>query len=311
MGLIYLSPLCILFVTAIAQAFPLDSAYARGDSCLNIVWVPDSLNTKPDWYITNGTLCTGSDTVYRHCDFVAGVTYHSIAYSYGGEDPYFTFREKLGRGLLAGSHLCHYQTVGDPSPYVAGADCSGFACYLWNVPRVSTAGLVSNPQYQKIRKSELQPGDLLVNAGSHAVFIVDKDDSAHFVIWESTSAVNGCRERVADITDAAWTPYVAIRNPGITKVLEPAGSGVVTTPLLGGAIAGYGNKRLCLRLNRMFTGELALYSLTGDMLMKDRVTIAAGVYKWELSRLLSGGMFVIILRSVDRGSESRTFAIFK
>jgi hypothetical protein len=310
-GLIYFSTLCVLFVTAISQAFPLDSAYARGDSCLNVAWVPDSLNTKPDWYVQNGSLCIGSDTVYRHCDFTAGVAYHSIAYSYGGEDPYFTFREKLARGLLAGSHLCHYQTVGDPSPYVAGTDCSGFACYLWNVPRVSTAGLVSNPLYQKIQKSQLQPGDLLVNAGSHAVFIVDKDDSTHFVIWEATSAVNGCRERVVDITDAAWAPYVAIRNPGITKALEPAGSSVIKTPLLGSVIAGHGNKSLCLRLNRPFSGDLALYSLNGERINSDWIDRSAGIYRWELPASLSNGMYVIVLRSVDKVSESCTFAIIK
>jgi hypothetical protein len=306
-----ISFLCMCAITAGAGAFPLDSAYARGDSCLNVVWVPDSLNTKPDWYIQNGSLCTGIDTVYRHCDFIAGITYRSIAYSYGGEDPYFTFQEKLGRGLQAGSHLCHYQTVGDPSPYVAGTDCSGFACYLWNVPRVSTAGLVSNPQYQKIQKSELQAGDLLVKEGSHAVFIVDQDDSTHFIIWESTSAVNGCRERVVDITDAAWAPYVAIRNPGITPVLGPAGSGVVKTPFLGSAIAGYGNNRLCLRFNKPFSGDLALYGLNGERYNKSHIDCSAGTYRWELTAPLSDGMYVIVLRPVDKGSESHTFAIIK
>jgi hypothetical protein len=307
----HLSLLCIFSAAAIAQGFPLDSAYARGDSCLNVVWVPDSKNTKPDWYVQNGSLCTGNDTIYRHCDFIANTTYRSIAYSYGGEDPYNTFREKLGRGLLAGSHLCHYQTVGDPSPYVAGTDCSGFACYLWNVPRVSTIGLVSNPQYLKIQKSELQAGDLLVKAGSHAVFVVDRDDSATFVIWESTSAVNGCRERSMNIYDTVWAPYVAIRNPALTSVKRPAGSGAAATHLLGSVIVEYGKKMLYLRLNRPFSGDVVLYGLNGDMLMKSRVILDAGIYRWKLPAPLSDGMYFFILRSVDKGTETSTFAVIK
>jgi hypothetical protein len=311
MGIIKASLICILAATTVAFTFPLDSAYSRGDSCLNIVWTPDSANTKPTWYIQNGSLCTGVDTVYRHCDFTPGVTYRSIAYSYGGEDPYLTFRDKLRRGLLAGSHLCHYQTVGDPSPYVAGTDCSGFACYLWNVPRVSTNGLVSDPQYQKIQKSDLRAGDLLVRAGSHAVFVVDQDDSTHFVIWESTSAVNGCRERVIDITDAAWAPYVAVRNPGITPVQNAVLSAGAAVPFLGGATVGKESAKISLRFNRPFKGDVDLYGLNGERIKKSRIDCGAGRCEWEFPHALSGGIYVIGLRSTGRESESRTFVVMK
>ncbi len=97
------------------HAFTLDTVITRSDSCVAIEWTPDSSNTANLWYTQYGNKCTGSDTIYRQCDFIAGRTYRGIAYSYGGEDPWFTFRTRLAAGFLAGSHQCHYNVFGDPS----------------------------------------------------------------------------------------------------------------------------------------------------------------------------------------------------
>jgi hypothetical protein len=293
-------------------SFPLDSMYGRGDSCLNVVWTPDSANTNPAWYVRNGSLCTGADTVYRHCDFTAGVTYRSIAYSYGGEDNYQQFRDKLGSGLLAGSHLCHYQTVGDPSPYVAGTDCSGFVCYLWNVARTSTNGLLADTRYQHIQKTALRAGDIMVRAGSHAVFVVDQDDSTSYVIWESTSAVNGCRERITDISLAAWDPYVALRNPATTRSdsdfeTGPAagrGNAVRITPVRNGS-------RLDLRFGRRFNGEIRLLGPTGKLIRGPQAVPGTGLFVWNLPAPLAPGTYIIALHPSSGGPGWGRFTIVR
>ena len=117
--------ICVCLITC-ALSWPLDSVLARGDSCINIAWTPDSINTDSGWYTSYGTYCTGEDSIYLHCDFIPGREYHGIAYSYGGEDPWYLVRGRLDSGYLVGSHQCPYQEYGDPSDTVTGTDCSGF-----------------------------------------------------------------------------------------------------------------------------------------------------------------------------------------
>jgi hypothetical protein len=211
--------LSIVLISAISAAsFPLDSVLTRGDSCVGIVWTPDTLNTRQAWFIRCGSACTGSDTVCLHSDFIAGRQYRGAAYSYGGDDPYLLFRERLTRGDIAGSHLCHYTSCGDPSDSVTGIDCSAFTCWAWNEPRQSTSAMVANSAYSKVPRSQIAAGDALVRGGSHSVMIVDQDDSTHFVIQEATGTpINGCRERLIDISDTYWDQYTPLRNPKITS----------------------------------------------------------------------------------------------
>lgn len=225
--------LCALSLAAqsFGAAFPLDSALSRGDSSLNIVWTPDSLNTRPGWY----SRCCTTDSNYFHCDFKAGVSYRGEAYSYGGEDPYDLFRARLSRGALAGSHDCHYYTCGDPSDSVTGTDCSAFVCYLWNEPRLSTVDLAASGRYVHVDKRSLLAGDALVRSGYHSVFVVEVTDSSELLIWESYGwPVNGCRERIIDVTAADWNSYVAIRNPNLSFT-QGIGAG-------GGYAAGLSHK---------------------------------------------------------------------
>jgi hypothetical protein len=200
-----------------AGAWPLDSVLYRGDSCIAIAWTPDSHNTNPAWYIQYGDGCIGVDTIYRHCDFVAGRTYNGVAYSYGGEDPWYLFRERVADGFLVGSHLCHYQAFGDPTPVVTGTDCSGFLCFIWNVSRMSTSAMVASPAYEHIARSAIRPGDALVRSGYHAVFVVEADDLTQGLIWEASSSVFSCRPRITDLTGSAWDLYTPLRNPQIAS----------------------------------------------------------------------------------------------
>ena len=254
-----------------AEAVPLDTLFARGDSSIAVTWTADSANTRADWYRANGALCTDADSVYTHCDFLPGVTYRSIAYSYGGEDGYVRFREKIAAGFLAGSHLCHYTTFGDPSPVVAGTDCSGFVCFLWDVPRVSTRELYSG--YAVITREELDAGDILVKPGSHTVLIVEKEEDTRFLIWESTSAVNGCRQRSIDIADSYWDAYYPRRHSGITGAIPLATD---CTHRNGFPDVTMHREGSILRCAPAWQGTVSFYSLRGARLATRHLAAGTG-----------------------------------
>lgn len=199
-------------------AFPLDSVLSRGDSSINVSWVPDSQNTRSEWYVRCGAQCTGSDTVCRHNDFIPGVTYRGVAYSFGGNDNYSAFRTRLKLGKLVGSHLCHYNSCQSQIlDSICGNDCSSFVCYCWDEPRQATSGLLSNAKYTHITISQLRSGDILVTSG-HTVLVVDRDDDTHFLIYESEGTpANGCHQQLIDITTSPWSNYTPLRNQAIVS----------------------------------------------------------------------------------------------
>ena len=301
-----LLPVFLALTPLSLPAIPLDSVLNRGDSCLAIEWTPDSINTRSTWYVENGSLCTGSDTVYRHSDFIAGTTYRSIAYSYGGEDPYFIFRDKIPQGYLTGSHICHYSTFGDPSGVIAGTDCSGFVCYVWDVPRTSTNGLIVDSRYQQVSRSEIEPGDILVKAGSHTLLIVEKDDSTNYLIWESTSAVNGCRERIIDISDSAWNAYRALRNPDIARSSRTATDKNIRQPrsLVKSVTMSRDRTALLLILNRPLSGQCILYNATGRRIAAAQVNTASRNISLPVSAPQSRGMYLLTFTGLQPPIET-------
>jgi hypothetical protein len=302
-------PLLLLVFLALTPlpllAIPLDSVLNRGESCLAIEWTPDSINTRSTWYVENGSLCTGSDTVYRRSDFIAGTTYRSIAYSYGGEDPYFIFRDKITQGYLVGSHLCHYTTFGDPSSVIAGTDCSGFVCYVWDVPRTSTSGLIVDSRYQKVSRSEIEPGDILVKAGSHTLLIVEKDDSTNYLIWESTSAVNGCRERIIDISDPAWNAYSALRNPDIARTSRTTDKNIrQARSLVKSVTMSRDGTTLLLILNRPSSGQCVLYNASGRRIATVQVDATSKNISLPVSAPQSRGMYLLTFTGLQTPIET-------
>lgn len=284
---------CLVNLTSMVAASKLDTLFARGDSCINISWTPDDRNTATAWYVKNGSLCTGADSVYRHSDFKSGVTYKSIAYSYGGEDGYLKFRDKINNGLLAGSHMCHYNFFGDPSGVIAGTDCSGFVCYLWGVSRVSTREL--HTQYKIITRDELDAGDILVKSGSHAVVVIEHDEDTRYLIWESTSTVNGCRERIIDLTDSYWDSYYPRRYEGLTApVLQASVASVPNRfPVVKADPAG-----ITLTSDVNWTGVVSAFSLDGRVLL-DKPVVVDNVPRLLFKDNQKAGCIIIRLKKSD------------
>jgi len=267
---IYILAIVLIVTNVKGQSYTLDSSFSRSDSCVQIQWTPDTLNTDPLWYITNGNKCTGADSVYRRCDFLAGQTYSGIAYSYGGEDPWFLFRNRLNQGYLAGSHLCHYSSYGDPSNRITGTDCSGFLSFLWNYPRISTVTFASSTVFQPVSFSEIRPGDALVKSGSHIVFVLEADTLTEVLISEASSTSRGCRERLVDLSAPAWASYKGIRYPALNSESFVYHSSK-TTDMIGFSIRNTGTGSRILQLSKIFKGKICVISLDGRRLFNSAV----------------------------------------
>jgi hypothetical protein len=287
-------------------SLPLDSTITRSDSCVAIEWSPDSFNTDNKWYTQYGAQCKNKDSIYKYCDFIAGHTYHGIAYSYGGEDPWYLFREHLAAGYLAGSHQCHYNAYGDPSGKVTGTDCSGFLCFVWSIARTTTTDLYNNKAYPSIPIIEVESGDALVKAsaayGYHAILVVEASDPTEVVISEATSVVNGCRQRVVDLTSPEWAQYKAIRNPTfhkqqITKLHDKVFPEI--------KIAQSDRKFLTIYLNQPLSGIIHAYDLTGKLLLSQRIENTKTIY--TLTKIAPASR--IILLSVKSGHQSCSLQI--
>ncbi len=204
---------CLLFLLisiSATVAWPIDSVLARAKRAEEIRWTPTAQNTDLWFYTTYGNSCTGESAIYKECDFIAGQEYRSVAYSYGGEDSDALLASKIERNFLIGSHLCHYRAYGDPSDTVAGTDCSGFVSWCWSAPRLSTGMFLSSSAYEKVDRNALQRGDALVKAGSHMVLVLDATTSDAVLIVESTSAVNGVRQRFIDVNSEYVTGFGAV-----------------------------------------------------------------------------------------------------
>ncbi len=302
-----------VLLTSIAAAYPLaiDSVITRSDSCVAIEWTADSSNTDNKWYLQYGTKCTNSDSIYQHCDFIAGRPYKGIAYSYGGEDPWYTFRMRLAAGFLVGSHQCHYNVFGDPSSRVTGTDCSGFLCFVWSIPRVTTTDLYNNKTFITVPRTEVIAGDALVKASSaygyHAILIVEAEDPTEVVIAEASSTVFGCRQRVVDLTRSEWSPYKAIRNPALQGTQR-----VVTTSnytIQNFTITRAGNNQFYLHLHQPAAGKLSGYDLSGKELFKMNIEKTAADY--TITPEVSASRLLFISIQSEEISVTRRLSLLK
>jgi hypothetical protein len=301
----------ILLITITTYPLVLDSVITRSDSCVAIEWTPDSSNTDNKWYTQYGTKCINSDSIYRHCDFIAGRPYKGIAYSYGGEDPWYTFRMRLATGFLAGSHQCHYNAFGDPSSKITGTDCSGFLCFVWSIPRVATTDLYNNKSFITIPRTEVIAGDALVKASSaygyHAILIVEAEDPTEVVIAEASSTVFGCRERVVNLTSSEWSPYKAIRNPalqGTQRVVTTSGN-----PVQKFSVTRSGNNQLSIHLFQPVTGKLSVYDLNGKEIFK--LNLEKTTADYAISREVSASRVIFVSVQSEEISDTRKVSLLK
>jgi hypothetical protein len=298
--------LFLLIVTFSSEARTIDSVITLSDSCVQIKWSPDTNNTNPVWYLQNGSLCKGIDSIYKRCDFIAGREYCGIAYSYGGEDSWGTFRSHLFAGFLVGSHQCHYDKYGDPSSIITGTDCSGFLSFVWDFSRSVTSTFYNNPTFTTVPITEVQPGDALVKAtapcGYHAVLIIENEDPTEVVISEASSVSFGCRERIVDLTSSSWACYKAIRYPKLVKTSTKTTHATAQNIL----VVDINQKQSgLLRLNFApgFSGKICGYLPDGKLLFKKNVTQNESVLNIETTPIRTN----ILLVEISTTTQSLRF----
>ena len=307
-----LSVFIFCVIASTVTAITLDSVIAFSDSCVNIQWTPDSVNTDPAWYFQYGSLCINDNSIYKQCDFIPGREYRGVAYSYGGEDPWFLFRDRLQNGFLVGSHQCHYNLYGDPSNKVTGTDCSGFLSFVWNVPRVSTSIFYTSTSYTTIPFSEIRAGDALIKASStcgyHAILIVEAQDLTEVVVSEASSTVLGCRERIVDLTSSAWSCYKAIRHPG----LKYSESKNIYNSSLSSTLeysVKVNPKVLQLNMEQSFTGTVTGYLPNGNILFCKSVVNPTSIITIERTAIQSNIIIMSLFSSTQQSMTSKTIVV--
>jgi len=137
------------------------------------------------------------------CDFSVG--WHTgEAYSYGGEDTYTEFENRIAAGDGPGSHYCHYQYWDGAPPWATGLDCSAYVSHCWEISRQSTYTL---PYWSTaIPHSRLLPGDILNIPYSHVRLFHERAGDGRPIVYEASGSAAKVVHRV--VTWGSYEPRV-------------------------------------------------------------------------------------------------------
>jgi hypothetical protein len=156
----------------------------------DVYWECDTTNINHPEYTMGG--CSP-------CDFAPG-WYYGEAYSYGGEDTYGVFLDRIADGDGAGSHYCHYEYWGGTPEWATGIDCSAYASECWEIPRQSTYTL---PYWSyAIPHERLQSGDILNIPYSHVRVYDERAIDGRPIVFEASGSAAKVVHRVVD-----WGSY--------------------------------------------------------------------------------------------------------
>jgi hypothetical protein len=122
--------------------------------------------------------------------FKTGQTVIGLPYNWGGFDTIEEFDEKLKKGHVAGKAFS--KKVNGKAVYgkFAGIDCSGFVTRVWGITKKKYGTSTLSGISRKIRWSELKPGDILNDAGSHVRLFHHFTKDNRVKVYESTTSVN-------------------------------------------------------------------------------------------------------------------------
>jgi len=130
-----------------------------------------------------------------------------MPYAWGG----WSDEKQLTEGLKAGKYAGN---VPDDRPRVisrdcVGMDCSGLVSVCWQLPKkLSTRDL--GALCDEIAYADLQPGDILLKAGSHVMFFSRKMNEEQFETVEATRYGGKvlCKERnIKELTENGYLAY--------------------------------------------------------------------------------------------------------
>ena len=148
---------------------------------------------------------SGGDTTYGSCSWTGA------PYCYGGNYMGSECQNRISAGYAIGAHACHYNFYqGDINDWAAGVDCAAFVCTCLGLGTdISTSCLSS--YCQSIDWGDLQPGDLILNPGSHVVMFIEWVDQEQGLmkIAETNGTLNEVEIRNINKSNYkdSYTPY--------------------------------------------------------------------------------------------------------
>jgi hypothetical protein len=193
---------------AITRARILENARAY----LDLAWVVGSQN-----YERPGTAsrCDPPGSKWKRptrLDGMAGREVRALPYRWGGYESLEGFREKLGKGFLAGD-VCTCRSAADGyciTPNATGVDCSGFVSRTLEDKYYTTSTLHRvTDRLGDLR--ELRPGDLLNRAGNHVRLFVGFAEGGPLALRTIESAVSCGGVCAASYTVSQLARYVPLR----------------------------------------------------------------------------------------------------
>lgn len=182
----YNSVLLVFFSFSTVSAITRDKIIDNAKKYANLQWYCSQENIDHPEYTQGG--CSP-------CDFDVGWQ-TGEAYSYGRNDSYEEFLQRIAAGYGAGSHLCHYQVAGGPPPWATGIDCSAFVSRCWGISRQSTATL---PNYSvEISRLRLQHGDILNIPHYHVRLFERRAQDGRPTVFEASGSAAKVVHRTVD-----------------------------------------------------------------------------------------------------------------
>lgn len=148
-------------------------------------------------------------------DWKSGQRITGIPYCWGGIDGPEAFDRKLASGLAAGAHS-RYGVL----KCAAGIDCSGFVTLCWGLSlsghAYSTSTLrqiAGKPKYNWF--TDMKPGDVLNNPGSHVVLFTGYNPDGTFNVCEASGSM--ARVVCRKTTWSRFKGYIPLQYKGIDE----------------------------------------------------------------------------------------------
>ena len=134
-------------------------------------------------------------------------------YCYGGNYMGDDCQNHISSGYAVGAHKCHYDHYSgeDINDWAAGIDCSAFVCTCLGLGTDTKSSELPS-KCTEINWGDLQPGDLIINPGSHVVMFIgwiDQEQGSMYIAEAkgSLGEVEEHSSKKKDYEDNGYHPY--------------------------------------------------------------------------------------------------------
>jgi hypothetical protein len=270
------------------QSFTTNDNTTTGSNCVTRTqaWQNAFKFRDLSWSATSGNIrsscATLSGNYYKTPVWVTVGSKQSVPYKWGGWTDWDDFASLATQGKYAGSYATTSSSSPCPQPpyasssdtYIIGDDCSGFVSRCWETStKYSTSGLPGICQNMGSATSssafsQLQPGDVVNDAGSHVRLCLSQNPSGSASFMEASAVDWRVSERSYTMTQL--TGYTCLKYNNINDARLRLAQAITISPstvVQGGSltvtykVGNYGSES--------WTGSVRLYikQSDGDLLI--------------------------------------------